>query len=96
MPWTVRPSLVVATTRRAPNRTIDGARLLKDLETLAADMEGRLPGTPGSAKARAYIVQRLKEAGIQPIGIRTSVPSPSGAAATPAIAVASTSWASFR
>ncbi len=49
--------------------TVDGAQLLKDLETLSADdMEGRLPGTPGAAKARAYIVRRFKEAGIQPIG----------------------------
>ena len=31
-------------------------------------MEGRLPGTPGAAKARAFIVQRFKEAGIKPIG----------------------------
>ena len=44
---------------------VDGAQLLKDLETLSADdMEGRLPGTPGAAKARAYIVRRFKEAGI--------------------------------
>jgi Zn-dependent M28 family amino/carboxypeptidase len=49
--------------------TIDSAQLLGDLATLAADdMEGRLPGTPGGAKARAYIVRRFKEAGIQPIG----------------------------
>ena len=49
--------------------TIDGAQLLKDLQVLSADdMEGRLPGTPGGAKARAYILRRFKEAGIQPIG----------------------------
>ena len=49
--------------------TVDGAKLLVDLETLSADaMEGRLPGTPGAAKARAYILRRYKEAGIQPIG----------------------------
>jgi len=49
--------------------TIDSAQLLRDLATLAADdMEGRLPGTPGGAKARAYIVRRFKEAGIQAIG----------------------------
>jgi Zn-dependent M28 family amino/carboxypeptidase len=47
---------------------VDGARLLKDLEILAADdMEGRLAGTPGSARARAFIVQRFKDAGIKPI-----------------------------
>jgi Zn-dependent M28 family amino/carboxypeptidase len=49
--------------------TVDRAQLIKDLETLSADdMEGRLPGTPGGAKARAYILGRYKAAGIQPIG----------------------------
>ncbi len=49
--------------------SIDGARLLRDLETLSSDsMEGRLTGTEGSARARAYIVQRFKEVGIQPFG----------------------------
>ena len=48
--------------------TVDGAQLLKDLQVLSADdMEGRLPGTPGGAKARAHILRRFKEAGIQPI-----------------------------
>ena len=54
---------------RVQTPAVDGAQLLKDLETLSADdMEGRLPGTPGAAKARAYILRRYKEAGIQPIG----------------------------
>jgi Zn-dependent M28 family amino/carboxypeptidase len=49
--------------------TVDRAQLLRDLETLASDaMEGRQPGTPGGDKARAYVTQRFKEAGIQPIG----------------------------
>jgi len=64
-------ALVVVGSTRADVQSarIDGGQLLKDLETLAADdMEGRLPGTPGSAKARAFLVQRFKEAGIQPIG----------------------------
>jgi Zn-dependent M28 family amino/carboxypeptidase len=53
----------------AQTATVDSARLLKDMQTLAADdMEGRLPGTPGGAKARAFILQRFKEAGIKPIG----------------------------
>jgi Zn-dependent M28 family amino/carboxypeptidase len=53
----------------AQTATVDSAQLLKDLETLSSDaMEGRLPGTPGGAKARAYILRRYKEAGIQPIG----------------------------
>ena len=61
--------LLTAGTVAAQPTTIDGGQLLKDLETLSADdMEGRLPGTRGSAKARAYILRRFKEAGIQPIG----------------------------
>ena len=53
----------------AQSDSIDGAALLRDLETLSADaMEGRLVGTPGSARAREYIVRRFKEAGIQPLG----------------------------
>ncbi len=49
--------------------SVDAPKLLRDLETLSSDaMEGRLTGTPGSAKARAYIVQRFKDVGIQPIG----------------------------
>jgi Peptidase family M28 len=49
--------------------SIDAARLLSDLETLSSDsMEGRLTGTEGNARARAYIVQRFKDIGIQPFG----------------------------
>jgi Zn-dependent M28 family amino/carboxypeptidase len=60
---------VAVGTAAAQTATVDSARLLKDLQTLAADnMGGRLPGTPGGAKARAFIVQRFKEAGIKPIG----------------------------
>jgi hypothetical protein len=48
---------------------IDAARLLADLETLSADdMQGRQAGTEGGAKARAYLIDRFRAAGIQPIG----------------------------
>ncbi|HSC27895.1 MAG TPA: M28 family peptidase, partial [Vicinamibacterales bacterium] len=48
---------------------VDPAQLMRDVEVLAADeMEGRLVGTPGSARARAYIVRRFREAGIRPTG----------------------------
>ena len=48
---------------------IDAPQLLKDLETLSADdMEGRQVGTPGGAKARAYVIERFKASGIQPFG----------------------------
>jgi Zn-dependent M28 family amino/carboxypeptidase len=53
----------------AQTASIDGPQLLRDLEVLAADnMEGRLTGSPGSARAREYIVKRFKETGIEPIG----------------------------
>ena len=67
----VSAALVITCTvvARVQTPAVDVAQLLKDLETLSADdMEGRLPGTPGAAKARAYILRRYKEAGIQPIG----------------------------
>jgi Zn-dependent M28 family amino/carboxypeptidase len=60
---------ICALTVGAQPTTIDSGQLLKDLETLSADdMEGRFPGTPGGAKARAYILRRYRDAGIQPIG----------------------------
>jgi Zn-dependent M28 family amino/carboxypeptidase len=47
---------------------IDRAQLLKDLEVLAADeMQGREVGTPGGARARAYILERFKASGIPPV-----------------------------
>jgi Zn-dependent M28 family amino/carboxypeptidase len=54
----------------APASTlIDSAQLLRDLQLLSADeMQGRLVETPGSEKARAYLVTRFTEAGIQPFG----------------------------
>jgi Zn-dependent M28 family amino/carboxypeptidase len=55
--------------QKAASAGVDAPKLLRDLETLSSDaMEGRLTGTPGSAKARAYIIQRFKDVGIQPIG----------------------------
>lgn len=47
----------------------DAAQLLKDLQILSADdMQGRQVGTPGGEKARAYVLERFKAAGIQPYG----------------------------
>jgi Zn-dependent M28 family amino/carboxypeptidase len=42
-------------------------RLMDDVRILSADdMQGRAPGTEGSARARAYIVRRLEEIGVEP------------------------------
>lgn len=48
---------------------IDATALLRDLELLASDeMEGRRPGTAGHDRARAYIVRRFGESGLEPVG----------------------------
>jgi Zn-dependent M28 family amino/carboxypeptidase len=51
------------------SQKIEARQLLEDLRILSADdMEGRKPGTRGSARARDYIVRRFKESGIRPFG----------------------------
>ena len=46
-----------------------GARALDDVRILSDDaMQGRAPGTPGSALARAHILKRFGEIGLAPIG----------------------------
>jgi Zn-dependent M28 family amino/carboxypeptidase len=45
-----------------------GDRALEDVRILSADdMEGRLVGSPGGAKARAYILGRMREIGLDPV-----------------------------
>jgi Zn-dependent M28 family amino/carboxypeptidase len=53
----------------APAVRVDAAQIFGDVEKLAADgMEGRLVGSPGGAKARAYVLERLKQSAVAPIG----------------------------
>ena len=48
-----------------------GDKALDDVRILSADdMEGRGVGTPGSEKARAYILSRFREIGLAPVGDR--------------------------
>jgi Zn-dependent M28 family amino/carboxypeptidase len=55
-----------ATAHAAPK---PGAHALDDVRILSADnMEGRGVGTPGGAKARAYIVKRFGQIGLRPQG----------------------------
>jgi Zn-dependent M28 family amino/carboxypeptidase len=55
--------------------SIDSAQLLRDLKVLTADdMEGREVGTAGGAKARAYVIERFKAAGIRSIGADYQAP----------------------
>jgi hypothetical protein len=59
----------------APMPALDSARLLADLSALAADsMEGRRVGTPGGARARAYLMRAFARLGLEPA--RDSFPMP--------------------
>ncbi len=50
------------------SRLFDAATLLDDLRILSADdMEGRKFGTPGGARARAFVIARFKATGIAPL-----------------------------
>jgi hypothetical protein len=58
-------ALVLASPAQAAPKT--GAHALDDIRILSADnMEGRGVGTPGGAKARAYIVKRFGQIGLRP------------------------------
>jgi Zn-dependent M28 family amino/carboxypeptidase len=53
----------------APALAGPGDKAIDDIRTLSADdMQGRAPSTPGSEKARAYILGRFAEIGLSPIG----------------------------
>jgi hypothetical protein len=48
---------------------IDSVRLMQDIAALAHDsMEGRATGTPGGARARAFMERSFAERGLQPFG----------------------------
>lgn len=52
-----------------------GDKAVEDVRVLSADdMQGRAPGTPGSEKARAYILSRFAEIGLSPVGERFEQP----------------------
>jgi Zn-dependent M28 family amino/carboxypeptidase len=53
----------------SPAGSVDRDVLLADLRVLSADhMEGRLIGSPGGARARAYVVERFEASGLESIG----------------------------
>jgi len=59
-------ALALCATLKAQH-TLDTLQLVYDLQTLSADaMQGRRTGTPGAEKARAYIIKRFEDAGLQP------------------------------
>lgn len=57
--------------RATPSR-VDGGRLMADLNALAQpELQGRLTGSEGSRRARAFILERFAELGLKPVnGIR--------------------------
>jgi Zn-dependent M28 family amino/carboxypeptidase len=57
----------VKTAAGVASRVIDAGKLFEDVRVLSADeMEGRGAGTPGGARARAYVARRFGEAGLKP------------------------------
>jgi hypothetical protein len=63
--------------RAAPQQfpALDSARLLADLSALAADsMEGRRFGTPGGARARAFLLRAITRIGLAPMRNGFSMP----------------------
>lgn len=61
-------AFVLTGAQAAPPR-VDPARLMADVETLSAPaMEGRRTGTPGSERARAFLLERFRALGLTPIG----------------------------
>jgi len=63
-------ALIFALGAAAPaSAATPGAMALDDVRILSDDaMQGRAPGTPGSALARAHILKRFGEIGLSPIG----------------------------
>ena len=59
---------------------LDSARLISNITTLASDsMEGRRIGTPGGARARAFLLREFTRIGLAPV--RDSFPAPFAAKA---------------
>ncbi|HZI19740.1 MAG TPA: M20/M25/M40 family metallo-hydrolase [Pyrinomonadaceae bacterium] len=70
----VQTAAPASSPRPAPTPTAEAVegvgveRLIGDVRALADDrMEGREAGTPGGARARAYLLERLKETGARPL-----------------------------
>jgi Zn-dependent M28 family amino/carboxypeptidase len=58
-----------------PRVQVDAGQIFRDVEKLSADdMEGRLVGSPGGQRAREYVLARLKQARVAPVGDRFERP----------------------
>jgi Zn-dependent M28 family amino/carboxypeptidase len=68
-------SVTAVQAQRPATLDVTTARIMQRLGALAADsMEGRRAGTPGSVRARAYLVAELTAMGAKPIGSSFVVP----------------------
>lgn len=62
-------ALALACSAQAQHAQVDADQLLGDVRTLAApEFEGRGTGTAGNEKARAYLLERVRATGIEPLG----------------------------
>lgn len=62
-------TLVLCASAQAPQIHFDGKTWWHHVEVLADDnMEGRETGSPGLQRAEAYVVEQLKQAGLEPAG----------------------------
>jgi Zn-dependent M28 family amino/carboxypeptidase len=62
-------AIICASCTDKPIDRITAEGILADVEVLSADnMEGRAAGTPGIARAAAYIANRFEEIGLEPFG----------------------------
>lgn len=62
-------ALVLACSVHAQQPQVDANQLLGDVRTLAGpEFEGRGTGTDGNIKARAYLLERLRAIGVDPLG----------------------------
>lgn len=62
-------ALALACSVQAQQLQVDANQLLGDVRTLAAPVfEGRGTGTAGNEKARAYLLERMRATGIEPLG----------------------------
>lgn len=67
--------LLAAAASPVAAQSIDSTALMRHVRVLAHDsLEGRRIGTPGNAKARAYVIRAFGEAGLQPIGGSLELP----------------------
>ncbi|MBV6643864.1 MAG: M28 family peptidase [Cyclobacteriaceae bacterium] len=68
MPYHFLIPVLLSTLYLHGQQQVDREKILQDVQILSADsLEGRLTGTPGAYKARAYIISRFEEIGVEKV-----------------------------